>query len=175
MKIMLGSTPSMENKKWWDKGTIPFLDGSLTVSKWVTELAIKETKKKLSEEGDIAFNFFGNFSVKEVESGLITNQQVALIRSIKKTTNRYIYHFLKWYIPELKSIAIGSTIKHLNKKIIENVEVNIPSITKQRKIIDYLDKYDTLVNGATGLIPSQIEANNKQLQYYQNQIFNMLN
>ncbi|MGL4952069.1 MAG: restriction endonuclease subunit S [Mycoplasma sp.] len=173
-KIVLGSTPSMANENWWKNGTIPFLDGSLTVSKWVTEKAISDTGKELSKDGDLAFNFFGNFSIKEIASGLITNQQVAILRGGIKLENRFLYHYFKMMLPTLMAISVGTTVKHLNKGIIENIEIIIRSIEKQKEISKYLDDYETLLNKTSGLIPKQIEINNNQLKYYQSKIFGLI-
>ena len=47
---------------------------------------------------------------------------------------------------------------------------NIPSIDKQRKIVNVLDKFDTLVNDITEGIPAEIELRRKQYEYYRNKL-----
>ncbi len=46
------------------------------------------------------------------------------------------------------------------------VEIPAPSIATQRKVVDILDRFDTLTKSLTDGIPTEIEARRQQYEYY---------
>lgn len=56
--------------------------------------------------------------------------------------NKYIYHYLRINIELLEQGFKGSTIKNLSKKYLHNLELPIPSLDIQKKIIKELDEQD---------------------------------
>ena len=48
-------------------------------------------------------------------------------------------------LSQYRSLAAGSTVNNLNKELVGNTVVTIPSITEQRVLGDYLEKLDNLI------------------------------
>ena len=48
-------------------------------------------------------------------------------------------------LSQYRSLAAGSTVNNLNKELVGNTVVTIPSITEQRVLGDYLEQLDTLI------------------------------
>ena len=48
-------------------------------------------------------------------------------------------------LSQYRSLAAGSTVNNLNKELVENTVVTIPSITEQRVLGDYLEQLDNLI------------------------------
>ena len=48
-------------------------------------------------------------------------------------------------LSQYRSLAAGSTVNNLNKELVGNTVVTIPSITEQRVLGDYLDQLDNLI------------------------------
>ena len=46
------------------------------------------------------------------------------------------------------------------------VEIPAPSIATQQKVVDILDRFDTLTKSLTDGIPTEIEARRQQYEYY---------
>lgn len=67
--------------------------------------------------------------------------------------NKYIYYALLLMLEELKSMSTGAATKFLTLTILNNLEINVPFIKKQEKIIKVLSNYDDL-----------IENNNKRIK-----------
>jgi type I restriction enzyme S subunit len=52
---------------------------------------------------------------------------------------KYVYYYLNNNIQLLENGFVGSTIKHISKKYIIDIEIPIPPIEKQKQIIKYCD------------------------------------
>ncbi len=105
----------------------------------------KQTEKHLLNEGDILFAAKGlkNFAT------IVTNKMGACVASstflvirIKPELNKKILpEFLVWFfnhpntLSYLKSKAIGTGVPSISKKVLENVEIEIPSLHTQQNII----------------------------------------
>jgi len=46
----------------------------------------------------------------------------------------------------------------------------IPTIEEQNRIVEILDRFDTLCESLTDGIPAEIEARNKQYEYYRDKL-----
>ena len=59
--------------------------------------------------------------------------------------NEYLYWYLKSKKEYLNSLGRGATFKEISKKIVENIEIKLPEIERQRKIVDKLKKVDKII------------------------------
>ena len=50
------------------------------------------------------------------------------------------------------------------------VEIPAPSIAAQRKVVDVLDRFDSLTASLTDCLPAEIEARNQQYEYYRGRL-----
>jgi type I restriction-modification system DNA methylase subunit len=64
----------------------------------------------------------------------------------KANNNQYIYHWFKSNMDKLEQLFHGTTIKHLSKTDLENIEISIPSIEIQQKIIKRCDSLTQMIN-----------------------------
>ncbi len=58
----------------------------------------------------------------------------------------------------------------LESKIIKGLEIPIPPIDIQNKIVHILEKFDELCNDITNGLPAEIEARQKQYEYYRDKL-----
>ncbi len=99
-------------------------------------------------------SILGNLYFKFSDDEYSFNQQVAYISVLDKgILPKYLFY--KFINDEslIKNYMFGTTVKHLNKRIIENIDTQIPSINNQQKIIDIIEpkeylykKYSNLIN-----------------------------
>jgi type I restriction enzyme S subunit len=59
---------------------------------------------------------------------------------------------------------------NLKKSEILNVDIPIIPLKEQRRIVAILDRFDTLCNDLTSGIPAEIEARQKQYEYYRDKL-----
>ena len=83
--------------------------------------------------------------------------------------NRYLFYFYQiadW------NIAEGGTIKRLYNDNLKKIKIPVPSLQTQQKVVDILDKFDTLVNSITDGLPREIELRRKQYEHYRELLLN---
>ena len=51
-----------------------------------------------------------------------------------------------------------------------NIIVDVPPLTEQKRIVAILDRFDALCNDLTSGIPAEIEARQKQYEYYRDKL-----
>jgi len=58
----------------------------------------------------------------------------------------------------------------LNRKELVGFSVPLPSLEEQGRIVSALDKFDALTTDITSGLPAEIEARNKQYEYYRDKL-----
>lgn len=123
-------------------------------------------RKFLVQEGDVLFaltgdpvnkpnplSWVGRVSVYNHKEEALINQRVCKLLPTKKVNPKYIYYFFRDFenFYRLASLATGSASQaNISTKAIENVEIDIPPINVQNRMIEYLDT-----------ISKKIEINNR--------------
>ena len=85
----------------------------------------------------------------------------------------YLYHLLNSneIQQEMKKKAsFGGAVQNLNADIVRELELPIPSLEKQSDIVAILDRFDTLCNDLTKGLSAEIEARQKQYEYYRDKL-----
>ena len=54
--------------------------------------------------------------------------------------------------------------------MLKKVEIAVPQIEEQQRIVDILDRFDALCNDITSGLPAEIEARKKQYEYYRDKL-----
>jgi type I restriction-modification system DNA methylase subunit len=85
-----------------------------------------------------------------------------ILKSKNNLEIKYVYYMLLTNISLLENGFSGSTIKHLSKNYVENIEIPIPSIEVQQMIVKQLD----LLNDNNTLCKKQIEESKQILRDY---------
>ena len=68
--------------------------------------------------------------------------------------------------------AKGAKMPRGNKDLILEYKIPVPSLQTQQKVVDILDKFDTLVNSITEGLPREIELRRKQYEHYRELLLN---
>lgn len=76
----------------------------------------------------------------------------------------YCYQVIKWKVAE------GGTIQRLYNDNIRDTTIPIPPLAEQTRIVNILDKFDTLTTSLTEGLPQEIELRRKQYEYYREQL-----
>lgn len=81
----------------------------------------------------------------------------------------HYFHTVKGY-NSLNPAITGGTIKHVLAGKIGKIKVPCPPLDVQERIVNILDRFDTLVNDITSGLPAEIELRRKQYEYYRNKL-----
>lgn len=83
---------------------------------------------------------------------------------------KYAYHALaiKQYLIQSRVRKAG--IPTLDANAVEEIEIPIPSLVEQERIVSILDKFEVLVNDLSQGLPAEIEARRQQYEHYRNRL-----
>ena len=101
-----------------------------------------------------------------------TNQALAIIRLKENYEHKYIFYLLKSkYMKDYiqKSIK-GSAQPNLNLQQLNDFVIPVPPLEVQQRIVDILDRFDALCNDISSGLPAEIEARQKQYEYYRDKL-----
>ena len=79
---------------------------------------------------------------------------------------RYCYELKPWKASE------GGTIPRLYNDNIAKAVIAVPPIEEQKRIVSILDRFDAICNDLTSGLPAEIEARQKQYEYYRDKLLN---
>ena len=84
----------------------------------------------------------------------------------------YISYFLRtsMYHQQIKKYVSTGKICAISSMGIGSAYIYLPPLEKQREIVEKLDKFESLVNDLTSGLPAEIEARQKQYEYYRDKL-----
>ncbi len=100
------------------------------------------------------------------------NQQINVIPPTEDMNSRFVFHFCcsTWFQSVLWKKANHSNVPNLSLAVFNTIEIPIPSLATQQKVVDSLDRFDALTTSLTDGIPAEIEARKAQYGYYRDRL-----
>ncbi|MBK0348045.1 restriction endonuclease subunit S [Aerococcaceae bacterium zg-ZJ1578] len=83
---------------------------------------------------------------------------------------RFLYYFLLNKKAQIKGQVRKASVPRLSKLSVENLIVNLPSLSEQERIVSILDKFDTLTSDLTQGLPLEIAQRQQQYEYFRDQL-----
>lgn len=155
--VVMGSSPKSEYYNSNGDG-IPFLQGNRTFgSLYPTFDTYTTFTTKLAEAGDVIMSVrapVGDLNIAPKK--LCLGRGVCSIR-IKNGNQKFLFYMMKYYIPQLLRKESGTVFGSVNRKDIEELEVDIPDMDTQKKISAILSPLDDKIE-----INRRINANLEQ-------------
>ena len=153
-EIVSGSTPKTSIDEYWD-GDVKWItpaelnDDSYIISdsaRKITELAVKKTGLTSFPEGTVILSSrapIGKVAIAGCE--MYCNQGFKNLICSDKIINKYLYWFLKRNTHFLNSLGRGATFKEISKAIVSEIEINVPEIEQQKKVVEILEKVSGII------------------------------
>ena len=69
-------------------------------------------------------------------------------------------------------MAAGGIVRSITMKNLEQLPIPLPPLSEQRRIVDILDRFDTLTNSISEGLPKEIALRRKQYEYYRDALLN---
>lgn len=90
-----------------------------------------------------------------------------LVRS-EKVSNKFLFYLFQAAYFQKELAKITSTVGQgkFNKTNLKQINLPIPPLSEQRRIVDILDRFDTLTNSISEGLPKEIALRRKQYAYY---------
>ena len=151
-RIVSGSTPKTGIPEYWD-GNLKWItpaeldDESRTVNdtkRTITELGAIKTGLTPLPAGTVLLSSrapIGKVAITGCE--MYCNQGFKNLICSDLINNEYLYWFLKGKTQCLKSLGRGATFKEISKTIVADIEINLPDIEEQEKIVNCIKKIDS--------------------------------
>ena len=154
-EIVSGSTPKTDIEEYWN-GDIKWItpaeldDESYIVydtTRKITELAVKKTGLSSFPEGTVILSSrapIGKVAIAGCE--MYCNQGFKNLICSEKIYNRYLFWFLKGNTEYLNSFGRGATFKEISKKIVSDIEINVPEMNRQKKAVLNLERLSKIIS-----------------------------
>lgn len=89
-------------------------------------------------------------------------------------TVKYLYYVLKNDIEHFREAASGmGSLPQISLPVTEDYVFALPPVEKQTDVVETLDRFNTLCNDITEGLPAEIEARQKQYEYYRNWLMSL--
>ena len=179
-KVCSGGTPSTKIKEYY-KGNIPWLrtqdidwkDVYDTEVK-ITEEAVNNSSAQLIPANCVIVAMYGSTAAKACINRipLTTNQACCNLLVDESIANyKYVYYWICREYERLRALGEGCQ-SNLSGKKIKDYIIPLPPLSVQARIVEILDKFDTLTNSITEGLPLEIKLRKQQYEYYREQLLN---
>ena len=157
-EIVSGSTPKTGIAEYWD-GDVKWItpaeinDDSYIVTdsvRKITELGVQKTGLTPFPEGTVILSSrapIGKVAIAGCE--MYCNQGFKNLICSDRIYNRYLYWFLKGNTEYLNSLGRGATFKEISKKIVADIEINVPAWDKQVEAVINLERINWIIQSRT--------------------------
>lgn len=131
-------------------------------------------KPKINDIFMTRIGSIGKCSVYDKEKDLAYYVSLALIRPNNEIVNSYYLKFLIESIIGIKELRKRTLVNavpiKVNKDDIGKIELPIPNLKEQERIVNILSSFDKLCNDISEGLPAEIEARQKQYEYYRDKL-----
>ena len=139
--------------------------------------ASEESSKYLLKEGDILVartgaTFGKTLYLQKTSPSVYASFLIKIDLNNELITNKFYWYFSKskFYWKQANKLVSRGGQQQFNANAISQVEVPIPPLSEQQRIVSILDKFESLVNDLTAGLPAEIAAVQEQYEYYRNKL-----
>lgn len=179
-----GKTPSMDNSDYWEDGTMPWITSKdMKVSTLedtedhITEKAISEASMTVNPPNGVAVVTRSGIlkhtlPVAYVPFETTVNQDIKMLVAGEGVLPRYAFHAIQGKSPDIlaKAKKQGGTVDSLEFKKFLDYEIPLPSLEVQKRLVEVLDDFDAICTDLSSGLPAEIEARQKQYEYYRDKL-----
>lgn len=154
LEIKYGSSDKVEKE-----GNYPYMGGGEKPSKFVDKFNVEKNRVIVARSGN------PGFITKTFDKSFVASYafHLELNNNSKKAINDiYLYYILKYYQSEIQKLGKGTCVKNLNRDLLYDFQIPVPSIKVQKDIVERLD----VINDNTQTLKTNIEQFKKMLKYY---------
>jgi type I restriction enzyme S subunit len=133
--------------------------------------------KKTFEHGDILFAITGE-SVEEIAKSCtyighekcFAGGDIVVMKH--KQNPKYIAYALSTSDAQAQKSKgkVKSKVVHSSIPALKDIQIPLPTLAEQERIVTILDRFDTITNALTSVLPAEIAARRKQYEYYRDQL-----
>ena len=155
----------IKNGKDWKtlgKGNIPVYGSGGKMNIFVDKYSYNKPSVLIPRKGSIENVFYVEEPFWNVDTIFYTEIDD------EKIIPKYLYYFIENY--DMAKLSTDSTRPSLTQSILNKVKIDLPPIEIQNKVVEILDKFQSLLADTKGLLPQEIEQRQKQYEYYREKL-----
>ena len=160
----LGEVLKIKNGKDYKKfnqGNIPVY-GSGGIIAYINTYAYNKPSVLIPRKGSIDKLYYVDKPFWTVDTIFYTEIFTDIIIS------KYIFYYLQR--EQLSQYNIAGGVSSLTQTILNKIKIPLPPLEEQQRIVDKLDRFDTLCNDISKGLPAEIESRQKQYEYYRDKL-----
>ena len=152
-------------------GTVDYINcNKITREKYLSMSGAKLKK------GDILYCLRGSTGkngIYELDEGTVASSLVA-IRANNLINYKFLYYLLNSSMERSQRMKYdtGAAQPNLSAKNVREYVFPVPSLEEQERIVAILDRFDSICNDISAGLPAEIEARQKQYEYYRDKLLN---
>lgn len=156
---------------------VEFVEGKTSkISEKARKLINKRSKLEINDILFSAIGTVGKIAFVDIEpNNFDVNESTFVLKPNKKNiVPKYLVYYLRsnFMQNEVKKSLKGSTVAGIRKEKLENLEVPIPSIETQEKIVKTLDNFTNYITELQVELQVELQARTKQYEYYREKLLN---
>lgn len=156
----LGEVAKIKNGKDYkhlSPGEIPVY-GSGGIMTYIDDFSYDQPSVLIPRKGSLNNLFYVDTPFWNVDTIFYTSINSEMI------VPKFFYYYLS--ILHLERLNLAGGVPSLTQKVLNKIEIPVPPVSVQERIVEILDKFDTLVNSISEGLPREIELRRKQYEYY---------
>jgi type I restriction enzyme, S subunit len=183
VKIVGGGTPSKDSKHYYDDGSILWASVRDMKNDFLEDTELKITEEALrdsstniiSAENIVIATRVGLGKVCYLKYDTAINQDLkGLIPKENKTCSMFLFYWFKSISLHIESNGTGATVKGVKVDFIANLDIPLPALDKQKRIVEKLDGLFAKIDKAIALLDENIASASALLPSALNEVFSEL-
>ena len=122
-------------------------------------------------KGDILVGMDGEFNLGKWNdrNGLLNQRVLKLTGKTGICLDGYLFHYMGPVFKKIEKQTAGGSVKHLSAKVINAIQIPVPSISEQTRIVGILDTFTASIEN----LKQQIAQRRKQYEHYRDQLLDL--
>lgn len=176
-----GGTPSKNERLYWDNGNIKWIGSTVCknqknvdeITNYITEQGLLKSSAKIMKVNTTLIALvgatIGKVAFLPFEAAI--NQNIAGLYPIndKEIDPSYIYYACTMLYSNFLELSSGK-LAMANLSFVRSLKIPVPNISEQQRIVSILDRFERFCNDISDGLPAEIEARQKQYEYYRDKL-----
>ena len=155
-EVVRGGSPRPAGSDIYYNGTIPFMKvADITKDENMFVYSAKNTIKEaglsktrmIEKETFVLSNSGATLGIPKITKFKTTiNDGIAAFLYLDKNIQKYCYYFFKSKTNDLRNIDQGAAQPNLNTDLIKNIQIPLPPLAEQHRIVSEVEKYFSLID-----------------------------
>ena len=160
----LGALAKIKNGKDYKsfgKGDVPVY-GSGGIMTYVDTSAYNLPSVLIPRKGSLGNLFYVDEPFWTVDTIFYTEIDTDLIKP------KYLFYYLQ--TQHLEKLNTAGGVPSLTQAVLNKIKIHIPPLEEQQRIVDILDRFDTLCNDISSGLPAEIKMRQQQYEHYRDKL-----